>query len=181
MSGWLKTGIETFDPDQVLEIFEKETSDHSRTSGAQSTPSRHSSNCLGSPSAQRTIRRIVNEAVAQRDAETEKTIRKLGGACLTFALGLSLAEEREKGFIEALNNNKKKKRKCGQPFTEDLRAEEGLGALFFSPSKILRARELRDIKEAAKEQETLDKVSTAEARATQKAQKESEAQQRRDN
>jgi hypothetical protein len=64
MSGWLKTGIETFDPDQVLEIFEKETSDHSRTSGAQSTPSRHSSNCLDSPSAQRTIRRIVNEAVA---------------------------------------------------------------------------------------------------------------------
>jgi hypothetical protein len=179
MSGWLKTGIEPFDPDQVLKIFKKETNDRSRTLGAQSPPSRHSSSCLDSPSAQRTIRRIVNEAVAQRDAETEKTIRKLGGACLTFASRLRLAEEREKGFIEALNNNKKK-RKRGQPFTEDLRAEEGLGALFFSPSKILRARELQDVKEAAKEQEALDKVSRAESRAAQKAQKELEAQQRRD-
>jgi hypothetical protein len=180
MSGWLKTGIEPFEPDQVLKIFKKETNDRSRTLGAQSTPSRHSSSCLDSPSAQRTIRRIVNEAVAQRDAETEKTIRKLGGACLTFAARLRLAEEREKGFIEALNNNNKKKRKRGQPFTEDLRAEEGLGALFFSPSKIHRARELQDVKEAAKEQETLDKVSRAEPRAAQKAQKELEAQQRRD-
>jgi hypothetical protein len=143
MSGWLKTGIEPFDPDQVLKIFKKETNDRSRTLGAQSPPSRHSSSCLDSPSAQRTIRRIVNKAVAQRDAETEKTIRKLGGAYLTFALRLRLAEEREKGFIEALNNNKKK-RKHGQPFTEDLRAKEGLGALFSSPSKILRARELQD-------------------------------------
>jgi hypothetical protein len=140
MSGWLKTGIEPFDPEQVLKIFRKETSDRSRTLGAQSPPSRHSSSCLDSPSAQQTIRRIVNEAVAQRDAETGKTIRKLGGACLTFALRLRLAGEREKGFIEALNNNKKK-RKRGQPFTEDLRAEEGLSAIFFNPSKILRARD----------------------------------------
>jgi hypothetical protein len=58
--------------------------------------------------------------------------------------------------LKALLNNNKKKRKRGQPFTEDLRAEEGLGALFFSASKILGARELQDVKEAAKEQETLD-------------------------
>ncbi|TKA24266.1 hypothetical protein B0A54_17654, partial [Friedmanniomyces endolithicus] len=59
-------------------------------------------------------------------------------------------------------------------------AEEGLSVLFFSPSKILRARELQDVKEAAKEQEARDKVSRAKARAAQKAQKESEAQQKRD-
>jgi len=178
-SGWLKTGIEPFDPDQVLKIFKREAGGHSETPGTQSTPSRHSSSCLDSPSAQRTIRRIVNEAVAQRDAETEKTIKNLGGACLTFASRLRLAEEREKGYIEALNNEKKK-RKRGQPFTEELRAEEGLSVLFFSPSKILRARELQDVKEAAKEQEARDKVSRAKARAAQKAQKESEAQQKRD-
>jgi len=50
-----------------------------------------------------------------------------------------------------------------QPFTEDLRAEEGLGVLFFSPLKILRARELQNVKVAVKEQEALDKVSRAEA------------------
>jgi hypothetical protein len=47
--------------------------------------------------------------------------------------------------------------------------------LFFSPSKILRARKFQDVKEAAKEQEALDKVSRAEARAAQKAQKDLEA------
>jgi hypothetical protein len=41
------------------------------------------------------------------------------------------------------------------------------------------ARELQDVKEAAKEQEALDEVLRAEARAAQKAQKELEDQQRR--
>jgi hypothetical protein len=44
--------------------------------------------------------------------------------------------------------------------------------LFFSPSKVQRARELQDAKEAAKEREALDKVSRAEARACSKAQRE---------
>ena len=44
----------------------------------------------------------------------------------------------------------------------------------------MRARGLQDVKEAAKEQDALDRVSRAEARATQKAQKELEAQQKRD-
>jgi hypothetical protein len=60
--------------------------------------------------------RIVNEAVAERDAETEKVIRKLGGACLTLSTKLKLAEDREKSYLEALNSEKKK-RKRGQPFT----------------------------------------------------------------
>ena len=179
-SGWLKTGIEPFDPDQVLKIFKREGGGYPEASGAESTPSRHSSSGLDSPSAQRTIRRIVNEAVAERDLKTEKVIRKLGGACITLSARLKLAEEREEGYLEALNN-KKKKRKRRQPFTEELRVEEGVSMLFFSPSKVQRARELQDVKEAAKEQEARDKVSRAEARAVQKAQKESEAQQKRDN
>ena len=86
----------------------------------------------------------------------------------------------KKGYIKALNN-KKKKRKCRQPFIKDLRVKEDLGILFFSPSKIIRTRELQDVKVAAKEQEALDKVSRAEAQASQKAQKELEAQMRHDN
>ena len=58
---------------------------------------------------------------------------------------------------------------------EDLRAEEVHGVLFFSPLKILRARELQDVKMSAKEQDALDKVSRAEAGASQKAQKELKA------
>ena len=121
----------------------------------------------------------MNEAVAERDTETKKVIRKLGGACLTLSAKLKLAEDREKGYLEALNSEKRK-RKRGQPFTEELRAEEGVSVLFFSPSKIQKARELQDAKEAAKEQEALDKVARVEARAASKAQKESEAQQKRE-
>jgi hypothetical protein len=55
-SGWLKTGIEPSDPDQVLKIFKGEGGDHPEALGAASTPSRHSSSCLDTPSAQRTIR-----------------------------------------------------------------------------------------------------------------------------
>ena len=177
-SGWLKTGIEPFDPDQVLKIFGKEGGDHPGASGAESTPSRHSSSCLDSPSAQRTIRRIVNKAVMERNIGTEKVIRKLGGACITLSAKLKLAEDRERGYLEALNSEKKK-RKRGQPFTKELRAEEGVSVLFFSPSKVQKARELQDAKEAVKEQEALNKASRAEARAASKAQKELEAQQKR--
>jgi hypothetical protein len=178
-SGWLKTGIEPFDPDQVLKIFKKEGGDHSEASGAESTPSRDSSSCLDTASAQRTIRRIVNEAVADRDTENEKIIRKLGDTCLTLSGKLKLAEDREKGYLEALDGEKKK-RKRGQPFTEELRAEEGVSVLFFSPSKVQKARELQDAKEAAKEREALDKVSRAKARACSKAQKELEVQMKRE-
>ena len=92
---------------------------------------------------------------------------------------LRLAEDREKGYFEALNGEKKR-RKRGQPFTEELRVDEGIGALFFSPSKIRRARELQDAKEAAKEREALEKVSRAETRAAAKVQKELEAQRKRE-
>jgi hypothetical protein len=43
-----------------------------------------------------------------------------------------------------------------------------------------KARELQDAKEAAKEREALDKVSRAEARTSSKAQKDLEAQKKRE-
>lgn len=74
---------------------------------------------------------------------------------------------------------RRKKGKRGQAFTEELMLEGG-GAQFFSPSKVQRARELQDAKEAAKEREALKKVSRAEATVVLKVQKGSEAQQRRE-
>jgi hypothetical protein len=99
-SGWLKTGIEPFDLEQVLKIFGKEEE------GLQaSTPStNHSSSCLDSPSAVRTIRRIVDEGVAHRDAQSQRTIEKLGSTCLTLSAELSLVREREQGYLETINN-----------------------------------------------------------------------------
>jgi hypothetical protein len=81
---------------------------------------------------------------------------------------LKLAEDREKDYLEALDGEKKK-RKRGQPFTEELRVEEGVTVLFFSPSKVQKTRELQDAKEAAKEREALEKVSRIEVRTCSKA------------
>ena len=178
MSGWRKTGIEPFNPEQVLKIFKKEEPDDEGALTAQTPPSTHSSSCLDSPSAIRTIRRIVNEEAAHRDAQSQKLVDKLGGACLSFATELILAKEREKGLIETINNQKNK-RKRGRPFTEELRAQEGLGVLFFSPSKVARAKELQLAKDEAKELETHHKQLRAQDRAAKKAQKQAEAQQKR--
>jgi hypothetical protein len=115
----------------------------------------------------RTTRRISNEAVAERDAKTEKVIEKLGNECITLSAKLGLAGDREKGYIEALDKEKKK-RKRGRPFTEELRAEEGIGMLSFNHSKVQKARELQGAKEAAKDREALEKVSRAEARTALK-------------
>jgi hypothetical protein len=92
----------------VLKIFKRKEGDHPR----ESTPLRHLSSCLDTSLAQRTIRRIINKAVAERDTETEKVIRRLGGAYLTLSAKLKLAEDREKGYLKALNS-KKKERKRG--------------------------------------------------------------------
>lgn len=73
--------------------------------------------------------------MANRDTKTENVIRKLGGIYLTLSTKLKLVEEREKGYIKALNS-KKKKMKRRKPFTEELRVEEGISTLFFSPSKV---------------------------------------------
>ncbi|KAK5006208.1 hypothetical protein LTR28_006768, partial [Elasticomyces elasticus] len=127
----------------------------------------------------RKIRTIVNKAVPNRAAVTQKTTERLGDAVIgLLSARLALSELREKGYIEALNNEKKK-RKRSKLFTEEFRAEEGSGAIFFSPSKVKKARDVQDAKEAAKEQETQDKLLKAQDRAVQKAYKELEAQQKR--
>ncbi|KAH0345012.1 hypothetical protein KCU83_g8033, partial [Aureobasidium melanogenum] len=177
--GWRKTGIEPFEPEQVLKVYEKEEGQGSEDPEGDHGSRSHTDSCLDSPSAVRTIRRIVNEEVAYRDAQSRRTIARLGASCINFAARATLAEARNRDYEKALNNEKKK-RKRGRPLMDRLRAQEGSGALFFSPSKIQKARELQDAKEAAKEQEALDRAQRALDRAGQKAQKTIEAQQKRE-
>lgn len=138
----------------------------------------HSSCCLDSPSAIRTIRRVVSEGVALDNVQSQRLIDKLGNACMTFATELILAREREQGFIETIGSQQNKNRR-GRLFTEDLRAEEDLGALFFSPSKINRAKALQAAKDEEKELEAQNKLMRARDRATRKAQKDAGVRQRR--
>lgn len=94
-SGWHKTGLEPFDPEQVLKIFKKEEAEEEDALPDRAPSDSHSSCCLDSPSAMRTIRRIVSEEMAHSDAESQRLVDKLGNTCLTFATELILARERE--------------------------------------------------------------------------------------
>lgn len=85
----------------------------------------------------------------------------------------------KRGFIETIDSEQKKKKR-GRPFTEDLRAEEDFGALFFSPSKINRAKALQTAKDEAKGLESQNKLVRARDKATRKAEKEVEVRQRRE-
>jgi hypothetical protein len=107
-SGSRKTGIELFDPEQVLKVFKKQEDEDSEGSQASSPSTSHTSSCLDSPSAVQKIRRIVNQEVAHRDVKSQRTIQLLGDAYLGASARLKLTELREQGLIEALKNEKKK-------------------------------------------------------------------------
>jgi len=178
-SGWRKTGIEPWDPAQVLKIFDKEAGEALDGSSASTHSESLGSSCLDSPRATRKIRRIVRRSVAADDVRKDRTIRLLGDAYLGASARAKLAEERERGLLRSVDSEQKK-RKRGSAFTEQLRENEGLGVLFFSPSKVVRARELAAAQELAKDDEALDRLLRAQDRAQLKAQKELEAQQRRE-
>jgi hypothetical protein len=140
-SGWRKTGIEPWDPAQMLDIFDKEEGAALDGSPVSAPSESLRSSCFDSPRATRKMRRIVSRSMAADGARKDRTIRLLGDAYLGASARAELAEEREQGLLQSIDSEKKK-RKRGSAFTEQLRAGEGLGVLFFSPSKVIRAIEL---------------------------------------
>jgi hypothetical protein len=99
----------------------------------------------------------VDRNVAADGARKDRTIRLLGDVYLGASARAELAEEREQGLLKSIESEMKK-RKRGSAFTEQLRADEGLGVLFFSPSKVAQARELAAAQEFAKDDEALDRL-----------------------
>lgn len=83
-----------------------------------------------------------------------------------------------KRAIEALRHEKKK-RERGKKLMEQFRAEEGSGAILFSPNKVRGALELQRKREQEQMQEKADKETRAQERATAKIQKQQEIQRRR--
>jgi hypothetical protein len=178
-STWRKTGIEPWDPAQVLDIFDKEEGEDLNGSPASAASESLGSSCFDSPGATRKMKRIVSRSMAADGARKHRTIRLLGDAYLGASARVKLAEEREKGLLQSIDSEKKK-RKRGSAFTEQLRADEGPGMLFFSPSKVVRARELAAAHEFAKDDEALARLLQAQDRAQFKAHRELEAQQKRE-
>jgi hypothetical protein len=178
-SGWRKTGIESWDPGQVLNIFDKEGGEALDGASASAASESLRSSCLDSPRATRRVRRIVDRSLAAGSVRKDRKIRLLGDAYLGASARAELAEEHEQGLLQSIGSEKKK-RKHGSAFIEQLRADEGLGVLFFSPSKVARARELAAAQEFAKDDEVLDRLLQAQDRAQLKAHRELEAQQKRE-
>jgi hypothetical protein len=163
----------------VLKIFDKEVGEVVDDSSAPAPSESLGSSCLDSLRATRRVRRIVDRSVAADGAKKDKTIRLLGDAYLGASARAQLPEEREQGLLQSIDCEKKK-RKRGSAFTEQLRAGEGLGVLFFSPSKVVRARELAAAREFARDDEALDRLLQAQDRAQPKAHRELKAQQKRE-
>jgi len=175
-SRWRKTGIELWDPAEVLQIFDKEECEGSDSSQGSAPSDSLRSSYLNSLRATRKIRRIVSQGVGSDDARKDRTIRLRGDAYLGASARVKLVEEREQGLLKSIYAEKNK-RKRGRAFTEQLRADEGLGVLFFSPSKVVKARELAAAQESAEDDEALDRLLQARDRAQLKAHKELEARQ----
>lgn len=107
-SGWRKTGIEPWDPGQVLNIFGKEAGEALDDSSASATSESLRSSCLDPPRAARRVRRIVDRSVAADSARKDRAIRLLSDAYLGASARAELAEEREQGLLQSIGSEKKK-------------------------------------------------------------------------
>jgi hypothetical protein len=107
-SGWRKTGIEPWDPAQMLDILDKEEGEVLYGSPASAASESLGSSCFDSPGATRKMRRIVSRSVTADGARKDRTIRLLGDAYLGASARAKLAEEREKGLLQSIDSEKKK-------------------------------------------------------------------------
>jgi hypothetical protein len=124
----------------------------------------------------RKLRVIINQTV---DKKTKKVIKRLSDDLHSSRAELVLERLAKQKAIEALRHEKKK-RKRGRKLIEQFRAEEGSGAILFSPGKVRAALELQEQREQEKEQDKEEKQIRAQGRALAKIQKQQEAQKRRD-
>lgn len=124
----------------------------------------------------RKLRTIVNQTV---DKRTKKMIKRLSDDLHSSRAELLLERLANQKATEALRHEKKK-RKRGKKLMEQFRAQEGSGAILFSPGKVRAALELKEQREQEKEQDKADKQMRAQGRALAKIQKQQEAQKRRD-
>jgi hypothetical protein len=176
-SSWRKAGLSPFDPALVLDKLQpreqRQPAPGGRWRGSSSSPPA----CWDTPSGMRKLRAIINQTV---DKKTKKIIKRLSNDLHSSRAGLVLERLANQKTTEALRHQKKKKMKRGKKLMEQFRAQEGSGAISFSPGKVRAALELQERRVQKKEQEKADKQMKAEERALAKIQKQQEAQKKRD-
>ena len=82
---------------------------------------------------------IVRNAVEQSD---KRRAQKIASSIVDITTQNTLLKIENRGFKEALYHEQKR-RKRGKQLFEEFRAQEGGGAIFFSPNKIQAAKELQ--------------------------------------
>lgn len=128
-SSWCKTGIFPFNPDLVLNKLRPRRQKEATPRGSSSS----SSACWDSPSGLRKLRAIINKTV---DQKTKKMMKRLSDDLQSSKAEATLERLGRKRAIEALRHEKKK-RERGKKLMEQFRAEEGSGAILFSPNNCL--------------------------------------------
>jgi hypothetical protein len=175
-SSWRKVGLFPFNPTSVLAKLRPRTQRDLTTRSSSRGPSSSPSAYWDSPSGIRKLRAIVNKTV---DRKTKKIIKRLSDDLQRSRAEATLERLGKQKAIEALRHEKKK-RKRGKKLMEQFRAEEGSGAIIFSPGKVRAALELQERREREKEQDRQDKEARTRQRALAKEQKQQEAQKKRE-
>jgi hypothetical protein len=161
-SGWRQTGLEPFNPSEVLnQLSTKPASSTSRPTTASS-----GSQSAISLSDWRKINQVVKEAVGDVLGYKGRQVLK---HCHQLQAENALLKAQITGLQEAVRVEKRRKKPRKALFTE-LRGDEGNKAIFFSPAKISAARELQ----AQKSKEEEDKQAQKEQNKLRREQRKKE-------
>ena len=162
LSGFKATGLHPFDPQLVITKFTKTTEDRPSSSSSR-----------GSAIAAEDWKRIEKLLRTVVSNIYDKKTQKLSNTMYALSLENMLLKQQNNSLKQSLINEKKR-RKRGKPLLLDFPTENNGGAMFFSPTKVQRARDQQAQKDAnaiaERQQKEVDKVRK-EAEKAEKAQK----------
>lgn len=167
LSGFEKCGLQPFNPDRVLERFNRNNDE--RPSSSESSRS-----VLKAEDWRRIEKLLKRVVINYRDPNTQK----LSNTIHALSVQNLLLTDEITGLRKALQNEKKK-RKRGKPLLLEPPPSYDGGAVFYSPNKVKEAREKQERKEAAADLARLQKQENIQRKVIEKAEKEQRIQQQR--
>ena len=178
-SGFRKTGLYPFNSELVLSMLTKhpnglEEDDISRPLSNHSSGSSALSQ-INIREVRNLVLTVANEVVYELTSNKQ---RRLENTVLHLQDKITMLQRRNID-LQATANYEKKKRKRKKKAIEQLREEDGQGAIFLSPSKIQQYRDFEDRKEQTKLDEQAAKQVAKEQQQQAKLAKEENAERKR--
>jgi hypothetical protein len=162
LSAFEKTGIHPFNPDRTLTIIQKkEEPKHAQE--------------LETPLTCREIRGVQREFQYRTPGKAERAAKRLGHIAYKLAAMLEVQYHITRGLHKALSLEKKRRQR-GKRL--NLLGEEAGGPIFFSPSKVQRAKALQQAKDVEAQQKKDMQAEKKAQQAAKKQQKELEKAER---